>query len=113
VADNIKSDLVPALITAGLPIDSVAEFLSAFQAGSADAVGAVSGVTPKILYVAKTGSKEIYSDAFTVVYLVTLAFGGFAVVASFWTPSIESRLTNEVARQLGGSNQENKKTQQV
>lgn len=113
VTENVKNDLVPALVKAGLPIRSVVGFLTALETGSAKAIEAIPGVTPTIIGVAEIGMKDAYKKAFAVVYLVTLAFGGAAIIASWWTPNIEGRLTHDVMRQLGENPEHERKASQA
>jgi hypothetical protein len=44
--------------------------------GSADAVSTVEGVTPDIIAAGVDAMKSVYADAFRLVFLVSLAFGG-------------------------------------
>ena len=41
-----------------------------------------------------------YSNAFTLVFLVTIAFGACSTIASFFAPEIEKYYTGDVMRRL-------------
>ena len=98
--ENTKNDVVPALVQAGLPVSSVEPFLEALNSGNEAAITAVPGVTKPIIGVGITTLKAAYSNAFTVLFLVTIAFGGCSIIAAFFTPATEDRYTNDVMRQL-------------
>ncbi|KIW14512.1 hypothetical protein PV08_07296 [Exophiala spinifera] len=80
IRDTTASDLAPsvaaAVTKAGLPLAEVQNFLPAFLSHNSTALEAVTGVTPIILAAADEASKDVYSQAFKLVYLVTIAFGG-------------------------------------
>lgn len=93
---------MPALVEAGLPLTSVEPLLQALSSGN-DAIAAVPGVTQRIVEIAVAAMKTAYFKAFKVVYVTSLAFGCCAVIASWWTPRVEDRLTHDVVRRLAAS----------
>ena len=94
--------MVPALIKAGLPLTSVELFLTALSSGNAATIAKVPGVNEKIIGVGATYIKLAYQKAFKIVYLSSLAFGGLAIIAAWWTPSVEDRVSHNVVRRLDG-----------
>lgn len=100
ITENTESDVVPALLNAGLPASSVEGLLTALSSGSTAAINAVPGVTSQILTVAGTAIKAAYSDAFKIVFLATIPFGIVALIAAFFARDIDSRLTHNVVRRL-------------
>ena len=103
VSENTASEVVPALLKAGLPASSVEGLLAALASGSTSAISAVPGVTAHILAVAGTTLKEAYSQSFKIVFLATIPFGIVALVAAFFAKDIDDRLTHDVVRRLGKS----------
>ena len=100
VTENTEHHVVPALIKAGLPVASVEPLLTALSAGNSAAILKVPGVNKNIIGVAAVQVKAAYSNAFTLLFLVTLAFGGIAIIAAWFTPALEDRYTNDVMRRL-------------
>lgn len=50
--------------------------------------------------------KDAYSASFKTVYLVTIAFGCLAILASFFTINVDGVLNEQVARKLRGVSKE-------
>lgn len=100
VRENTVNHVVPALLEAGLSLSSAETLLAALSSGDEAAVAKVPGITTKIIGVAVTAIQGAYSNAFSIVFLVTIAFGGISTIAAFFTPAIEDRYTDEVMRQL-------------
>ncbi|KAK4495960.1 hypothetical protein PRZ48_013228 [Zasmidium cellare] len=98
---NIEHTVVPALVKAGLPVASVEPFLTALESGNKSAIGQVPGVTPSVVGVAVETMKWSYSNALSLVFLVTLAFGICSSVVAFFSPEVEKHYSNDVVRQLG------------
>ncbi|KIY03339.1 uncharacterized protein Z520_00030 [Fonsecaea multimorphosa CBS 102226] len=90
-------DIGRALIQAGLPAASLASFLQALPLGNFEGV---PGVTPRIVAAALGAQKSVYSDAFKLVYCVTVAFGGLAIIGALFVADVDKRLTRQVNVQL-------------
>ncbi|KAK5717217.1 hypothetical protein LTR15_009106 [Elasticomyces elasticus] len=103
VSQDTRNHVVPALLEAGLPSASLEPLLSALSVGNIEAAEAIPGVTHYILLVAASTMKAAYSDAFTLLFLVTLAFGGVSCITAYFTPALEHRYTEDVIRRLHGS----------
>lgn len=58
--------LVPALVTAGLPLDSVKPFLAALSTGDLAAVQKVPGVNAKIIELGITDLTAAYAEGFKI-----------------------------------------------
>ena len=100
VANNVATDVAPALFEAGLPKTSIPTFITALSAGDLADLTKVPGVTKKIIEVGVVALQGAYSNAFTLVFLVTIAFGGISTIAAFFTPSIEKYYSNDVMRRI-------------
>jgi hypothetical protein len=97
---NTVHNVVPALIKAGVPPKSVEPLLTALGAGDATGAAQVPGVTKQTLGLAVESLQAAYSNAFTLVFLVTIAFGTCSTIASFFAPQIEKYYTGDVMRRL-------------
>lgn len=97
---TVGSQVPVAVVGAGLPAQSVASFLLALTSGSADALGAVQGLTPAILAAGQAAYRHAAADAFRTVFLSSIAFSVLAVVLTFFTPNVDHRMTLEVSALL-------------
>lgn len=104
VKEYTVSDVVPALLQAGLPPTSIPDFLTALASGSLPALQAVPEVSPAAIQAGVATFTQAYAKAFKIVWLATLAFGLLAVIASFFTTDIDDKLSHDVVRRLDGSN---------
>lgn len=94
---TVKAIVPQAVAEAGLPADSVAPYLEALSAGAADAISSIPGMTDHIMAVGTEAYKVASAQAYSTVYLCSLAFSGLGLVLSFFTPNVDDRMTNEVA----------------
>jgi hypothetical protein len=100
LTSTISSEVPPALIKAGLPATSVANFIAAISVGTPAAFATVEGLTADITAVGLRAYKVANADAYRTVFLTTIAFSGLALVLSFFVPNVEDRLTSDVAATL-------------
>lgn len=59
-------------------------------------------MTTKIASAVGEAVKTAYSHSFQTVYLASIAFGGAAIIAAFFSRSIDDKMTSEVAQKLRG-----------
>ena len=104
LATNLPKYIVPKVVEAGLPLGSVPALLNAISSGSAAAVEAVPGITPKIILIATAAAKVAYQKSFQVIYLAAVAFGACAIIGSLTVSEakLEECMTSDVARKLQG-----------
>lgn len=100
---NLPKDVTSAAIHAGLPSTSVGAALEAIANGTTAAMELVPGINSTIEVAIADSVKTAYSASFKVVYLVTIAFGGIALIAALFTSDIDSLLTNYVSRRIAGT----------
>lgn len=81
--DTIPKEVPPALIQAGLPSTSVADFLTTISAGTVAAFAVVPGLIPAIQATGIKAYEKATSDAYNTVYLCTIAFSGIGIILSF------------------------------
>lgn len=94
----------PALVKAGLPAGSIADFIKTMAAvGTAAPVSSyagIKGVTKSILAAGVQAYQIANVEAYKTVYLSTIAFSGLAIVLTFFAPNTEKYMTNSVAATL-------------
>lgn len=99
VLTNKLSDILPvnvgdAAVSAGLPLDQVTTFLAIYFGTNSTELAEYSS---SILRAAQDATTESYVVGFRFIYLVSIAFGGSAVIASFFLGDIRSRMVDRVA----------------
>ncbi|KAI9731210.1 MAG: hypothetical protein M1834_005403 [Cirrosporium novae-zelandiae] len=97
LADTIAADVPVAVVEAGLPSSSVESFIAALTSGSSAALEAVEGVSSGVIAAGTAAYKEANAEAYSTVYLVTLAFSGLGVIISYWAPNVEDKMTAAVS----------------
>ncbi|KAK4499760.1 hypothetical protein PRZ48_007946 [Zasmidium cellare] len=100
LADNIKDNVAPALVQAGLPVTSVEPFLTAVQSMSQAAIEKVPGVSPSIVQVGIATLTQAYAQAFKITWLATISFGGCSIIAACLSRDIDDKLSHDVIRKL-------------
>jgi len=99
---TIPAVVPSALITAGLPATSVASFLQAMQ--GLLPFGDVTGLNPKILAVGTSAYQTASAQAYNTGFLVSIAFSGLGVVASFFCADLNPEMDHVVSKELHGMN---------
>ena len=87
-AAELPSKMAPVIASNNVAPATVAKLLKAAALNTAAAYKAVPGITPQIVAGAQLAVKLSYVQAFKMVYLVALAFGGVAIISAFFTRSI-------------------------
>ncbi|OAL31234.1 hypothetical protein AYO20_08289 [Fonsecaea nubica] len=100
VKDTMGPAMATALVGAGLPANSVEPFIGAFLTGNSTVLAGIDGVTPTVLAAATSASRDVYTQAFRILFLVTTAFTGAAFIGSLFVPSVDIHLTQDTAIQL-------------
>lgn len=105
MTETTATRVPPALVKAGLPESSVADFLGVVSTAGvlapSDAYASVQGVSDSIINVGVRAYKLANVDAFRTVYLSTIAFSGLAIILTFWAPNTEEYMSDNVAATLG------------
>lgn len=86
-----------AVIKAGLPISELVPFLTALSVKNTTAIAETHGLTPAILEAAQAGVNAAYAVAFKQIYLVSIAFGGAAILSSLFLGDIRKYMVDRVA----------------
>ncbi|KAL1895421.1 hypothetical protein Sste5346_005227 [Sporothrix stenoceras] len=100
LTETVSTEVPPALINAGLPQSSVADFLAAVAVGTAEAFAAVPGITANIIAVGTQAYKVANSDAYRTVYLSTIAFSGIALILTWFAPNTEKYMSAKIVATL-------------
>ncbi|CAK7207609.1 hypothetical protein SEUCBS139899_010419 [Sporothrix eucalyptigena] len=96
-AVTIAAAVTPAAQAAGFDMTNIKTLITAATAGT---LAKVPGITPGVIAAVKAVLPGAYAAAFKTVYLVSLAFGGLAVVSSLLTKDAAPYLTKTVSRKL-------------
>jgi hypothetical protein len=101
VTTTLSSQVPQALIQAGLPVSSVADYMGAIAAGGqASALAAVEGLTPAVQTAGALAYRIAYMDSYRTIFYVSIAFGGLGILISFFIPNVDSSMTGSVATTL-------------
>ena len=92
----LPSEMTKAIDSAGVPYsrELLAGLIKAAQTNTAAAYNAVTGITPALASSAAMATKLAYVNGFKIVYLVAIAFGALAILASLCTVSTDRKLKN-------------------
>lgn len=101
---TISTQVPAALVAAGLPASSVVQFLGAFTIGTPAAFEAVPGATADIIAIGARAYKVANADAFSTVYLTSLAFTGVAIILTWFAPNTDDLMSSKVAATLHNEN---------
>jgi hypothetical protein len=98
LTDQISSQVVPSVIAAGLPKESVPALLEALTGEIP--TSQVKGLTPSILEEATHAYRAAASVAFRNVMLTAMAFGVISIGCAFFAPKLDEKKRNLVTRTL-------------
>ena len=97
VSAYLPTHVAEAAVVAGLPITSAPAFVAALVAQDTAALATIQGVTPAVISAATFAVKESYAYGFKYIYLVSIAFGGTAMICSAFLGDIRKFMTERVA----------------
>lgn len=94
--EALPGEMKEAISQSGVPFSDglLAGLVKAGQLGTKAAYEAVAGATPKLVELAQEATKQSYVKGFSLVYLVAIAFGVVATVASACTVSTDRSKKN-------------------
>jgi hypothetical protein len=105
LTETVAATVPSALVGAGLPSSSVADFLQALTAGTAAAFQAVPDISPDIIAVGTRAYQVDSADAYRTVYLSTIVFFALGLILTFFATNTDSPMLNSVAATLHGEAQ--------
>lgn len=97
LAENVPAIVGPAVAKAGLPLTEIKEFIGALVEKNMAAIDQLEGVTPAVLIAAIEALDIALIKSFKIVYMVSLAAGIVAIIASALLPSIRRNMVDRVA----------------
>lgn len=97
LGETVEAIVPDAVTKAGLPEASVSTYIQALGAGDQSAMKAVEGMTDVIMAAGAEAYKVANAEAYSTVYLCTLAFSGLGIILSFFTPNVDGRMTGDIA----------------
>lgn len=109
LTQKIGTQVPAALVRAGLPPSSVEAFIGAISVGTTAAFNAVPGVSANIIAVGLRAYKVANAEAYSTVYLSTIAFAGLGFILTFFGKSTDSLMLDSVAATLHGEAQDDGK----
>lgn len=81
--------------------------MAAIAAGGSEALlSEVQGLTPAIIAAGTGAYRWAYTDTYKTIFLVRLAFGGLAIISSFFIPDVDPLIGGKVAATLSGREKE-------
>ncbi|KAK4934571.1 hypothetical protein LTR10_024207 [Elasticomyces elasticus] len=98
LAVTIPDHVTPAVLKAGLPQSSVAEFLTNLVSGLP--LKNVPGIDTSIILAGANAYEYACSDAYRTIFFVAIAFCGVGVIAAFSLPNLDALMTNDVETSL-------------
>ena len=102
ILENKLLEVIPtnvggAVAKAGLPLPEIPAFIRALLARNTTAIAQLKGVTPTIVVEAIQAVDESYIEGFKLVYLVSIGFGGAAIISCLFLGNIRKFMTERVA----------------
>jgi MFS family permease len=98
---TLRVKLIPAAaLAAGLPNSSIPSLMQAIANGTSAALASVPDINSQIEIAVGLAQKTAFSGAVRLVFLVSVAFGGIGIIATFFLKNIDHLLTNDVSRKL-------------
>ncbi len=101
LTQTVAAEVPSALVSAGLPESSVSAYLAAISSG---VYSNVPGITDAIIAAGTRAYQVANANAYSTVYLTTIAFSGIAIVLTFYAPNTEKYMTGKVVATLHNEN---------
>lgn len=80
--NHIPSNVASAALAAGLPSDSIDEFVGYIVAHNETGLATISGATPEIISAGADAALDTYAAAFRMVWLTAIPFLGIAAICT-------------------------------
>ncbi|KAL2203356.1 hypothetical protein CC79DRAFT_1361122 [Sarocladium strictum] len=95
---DLDGNVPKALVDAGLPADSVPDFITGLTSGTG--FDKIKGATEAVIADGTRAYKQANADAYSTVFLVSIAFTCIALIGAFFLPDIDKLLSDKVATTL-------------
>lgn len=86
---------------AKIPTSNLPAISAAFQLGTTEALKKIPGIDSAVLANLAAATVDAFIASFKTVYLSSLAWGGLAIIAAFFTVNLEKYMTNYVNKAVG------------
>jgi hypothetical protein len=93
---NIPKYVGAAAVQTGTSEEVLATVLAGFAEGQTN----FPDVSSSVVVVLASAYQTAYAKSFQVVYLASVAFGAASIIAACFSPNMDHRFTNEVARRM-------------
>lgn len=100
----IPSYVAPAAVKAGLPENSLGEFIAALTGDNSAALSSIKGVTPAIIKASTAALMQAFADGIRAIYIIAAPFGAVACVACFFLGDLKSVMNYSVDAPLENLN---------
>jgi hypothetical protein len=90
----LPTNVATAAALSGLPTSQIPAFVGSFLTGNVTALAAYS---PSLLAAATDAQKSSYVEAFRLVYFVSIAFGGSAIICCLFLGNIKKFMVDRIA----------------
>jgi len=102
ILQNKLTAIIPTIVggavaEAGLPLTEIPAFIGALLAQNTTAILSVPGVTSVIIGDAIQAVDTCYVQGFRLVYLISIGFGGAAIISCLFLGNIRKYMTERVA----------------
>jgi hypothetical protein len=93
----LPTNVAQAAVAAGLPLAEIPALVEALVAQNTTAVTSIPGINTAIILASEVAVQTSYVAGFRKVYLVSIAFGGAAVLSSLFLGNIRKYMVGRVA----------------
>lgn len=104
VAEVLPTNVATAVIPLGFKQQDLATLIEGLLSDSKAKLLAVPGISASVILAASNAVKESYVVGFRLIYLISLAFGGGAILAACCTKDFDHQLTDHLAVELNQPN---------
>ena len=96
LADYLPKYVGKATVAAGLPANSLSEFIRVLSAGDMALLSQVPGVDPTIIAAGVRASQQASADAIRVVYIIGVPFGVAACIGCLFMGSLKDTMNYHI-----------------
>lgn len=93
---NIPLVVPAALLKAGLPAESIPEFISTVSVNPSASFAAVPGITEAIAKAGVRAYQDAAASSYNTVFLVTIYLSVISSILAIWAPNVNHLLTRNV-----------------
>lgn len=110
ITTKLPTYIAEAAAKAGLPAQSIPQFVGALATNDQAALIKVPGVTGAIIGAGVAALKQAFTDSFRVVYIIAAPFGAAACIGCLFLGSVKKTMTYRVDAPIEELHARNKAT---